>query len=811
MMLFLPGCGGCRKTPDADDQEKQQAEEKAKKKEKEKPPFEAQKPAVMPSNKDFAGSCKPGHWISVVWPDVKANREDFQGELYTETSDIRDQKLPLVAVPYQMTSRRPIALAKEQPKSLESSTWIPPRQDAVAMNLRLEAGGGFTAVQGSLLLRRMPSYQYHFIVLSKAAGRYEYLDKKLASIHLHRSALDADVGPKYYQVLTMSASRRPSLPSSALQWTSIAYILWDDFDAAQLDVDQQRALIDWLHWGGQIIISGPDALEQLRASFLRPYLPASVEKSRSFAAGEEHLAELQYWSGKVSRPPTPVRPWPGAVLKPADQAKCLTNTGELLIERQIGRGRIVVSAFRLTGPELIGWPGFDCFFNACLLRRPARIFADEQDSGNLRFRWDDGKGNSPLDAAKMTAVRYFVRDTGVEFKDYAKDIVAAQGAGGASRFSGSPAYSNNFGNNANQPIADDSSIEDEMAPIPFDKDVAPGLAAWNDFNPVAEAVRTALTNAAGITVPERRFIIWVVVGYLFVLVPANWLVFRFLRRVEWAWIAAPLIAIGCTLVVIQQAQLNIGFARSRNEIAIVEMQSGYSRAHVARYTALYTSLATRYEFRLDDPSGQILPFPGVSSPEQFRMQPFQSYGELVCRRADDTQLTGFSVGSNIADTIHSEAMTDFGGTVDMHSDSDGVLRVTNRTSHSLDDCRAIRGKSGGAELAIVGRLGPGASAPLTFKSYSRPEKAANDEDSQRSDPTGELSIDGIVMLATERQELRPAEVCLLARIVDEVPGLTVIPESRTQQKRQAALLVAHLAPGRLPNPEKDGKLIGSDQ
>ena len=64
---------------------------------------------------------------------------------------------------------------------------------------------------------------------------------------------------------------------------------------------------------------------------------------------------------------------------------------------------------------------------------------------------------------------------------------------------------------------------------------------------------------------------------------------------------------------IQQAQLNIGFARSQNEIAVVEMQPGYSRAHVARYTALYTSLATRYEFRLDDPGGQILPFPRVIS------------------------------------------------------------------------------------------------------------------------------------------------------------------------------------------------------
>ena len=56
------------------------------------------------------------------------------------------------------------------------------------MNFKLAAGGGGPAVmRTSMALQRMPSYRYYFVVLSKAAGRYEYLDKKLTSIHLHRS------------------------------------------------------------------------------------------------------------------------------------------------------------------------------------------------------------------------------------------------------------------------------------------------------------------------------------------------------------------------------------------------------------------------------------------------------------------------------------------------------------------------------------------------------------------------------------------------------------------------------------------------
>ena len=61
MMLCQRGCGGCRKTPEAEEQEKQQAEEKAKKKkEKEKEPFEARPPTVMPASGSPVGVVQAG-------------------------------------------------------------------------------------------------------------------------------------------------------------------------------------------------------------------------------------------------------------------------------------------------------------------------------------------------------------------------------------------------------------------------------------------------------------------------------------------------------------------------------------------------------------------------------------------------------------------------------------------------------------------------------------------------------------------------------------------------------------------------------
>ena len=45
-----------------------------------------------------------------------------------------------------------------------------------------------------------------------------------------------------------------------------------------LSLSQQQALLDWIHWGGQLIISGGagQSYSLLRESFLGPYLPADA-------------------------------------------------------------------------------------------------------------------------------------------------------------------------------------------------------------------------------------------------------------------------------------------------------------------------------------------------------------------------------------------------------------------------------------------------------------------------------------------------------------------------------------------------------
>ena len=68
-----------------------------------------------------------------------------------------------------------------------------------------------------------------------------------------------------------------------------------------------------------------------------------------------------------------------------------------------------------------------------------------------------------------------------------------------------------------------------------------------------------------------------------------------------------MLAVAWGVVVVWLAQLNIGFARAETEVAVLEVQRGFSRGHLTRYIALYSSLSTTYDVHFDDPSAFAQP------------------------------------------------------------------------------------------------------------------------------------------------------------------------------------------------------------
>ena len=105
----------------------------------------------------------------------------------------------------------------------------------------------------------MPSYQYHFVVLAKTPARYSYV-KTIDSVRVPfngETEMDSTEDTYHYVVVELGADQLDLLPDNPLTWTSIAYVLWDQVDPGDpFPADQKKALVDWLHWGGQLIISG---------------------------------------------------------------------------------------------------------------------------------------------------------------------------------------------------------------------------------------------------------------------------------------------------------------------------------------------------------------------------------------------------------------------------------------------------------------------------------------------------------------------------------------------------------------------------
>lgn len=780
MLVTLPGCGGCRKTPEQiqAEREKKEAERRAREREKKKPDLELGKLVSLPHGPGSqACPYKPGHWTTTSLT-AKANNFDLLGDLETTVVGPNGKPVGLPGMPYTSTGSREVGLPKGQVKRLESVWYAPPVGSDASVSTRVIARKGGRGVydQGHAL-KRMPSYQYHFVVLARWPQSYKFLEgldsvKNPLNLTVESSEGESNLG--YYRVHLLAAEKRTTLPPHALFWTSIAYLLWDDAEPGALRLEQRDALIDWLHWGGQLIVSGPDSLDALASSYLGPYLPATTTRTRELTAADwKELDDV--WTPKADARPgrrlAPVGAWSGIELDVHPDARAVPGTGGLLVERRVGRGRIVVSAFDLDGPELTSWPGFDGLFNACLLGRPPRSF--HEGDFEVQVNWAPGAGVARLDPRAVCKLRYFGRDTGKKF-------VAS-------------------------PRTEDDVLGGEDASV-SPPGTEPG--SWSDFNDVPNSAREALRTAARIEVPERMFVVWVVAVYLLILVPANWIVFRSIGRVEWAWAAAPVIAIVYTVVVIRLAHLDIGFARSLTEIAVVETQGDYPRAHVTRYTAMYTSLATTYDFYLEDPGAQVQPFP-KSNESDYDYLIGDKPARLQYRFGGDVRMRGYHVMSNATGMVHSEQMADLGGPIALEEAAGGGWQVVNQTAFTLHEAGVVRrDESGEVETAWVGTLEPEDGADLRF---SRPEKNAAgplwanrrsrspwtaEERDQR-----ELNFRNLVELAEHPDRLEPGDVTLVGWLDEEIPGLVIRPTA--PQSRRAALVVAHLRYGFGEDPRPD--------
>jgi hypothetical protein len=446
---------------------------------------------------------------------------------------------------------------------------------------------------------------------------------------------------------------------------------------------------------------------------------------------------------------------------------------------------------QLAERDLVNWQsGFQSLFNACILRRPPREYR-EGKFGGVTLAWADPKlADRRLDARLTTNMAYMARDLGVDTSYRFIEV------------DDSAAWQNQFGNTG------------EFGPI---REYRPpeqigGIGAWNDFSATADAARAALKEAAGVEVPNTSFVVLWLAAYLILLVPLNWLVFHALGRIEWAWIAAPIIAIAGAFVVIRQAQLDIGFVRAQTEIGLLELQPDYERGHLTRYTSLYTSLSTTYDLEFDSLTAVAAPFPSSRDESRFR-----GMSRSICdfHRYDKSRLTGVFVSSNTANLVHSEQMFPLEGAIRLgKSTVQNRPQIENRSKFHLKSVAVVQRPTredearGRTELVgtWIGELRPGESAAVSFASRvpaTKEKPAFTDERAaeERLQHSARLNLEPTFQLALDAKNIEPGEKRLVARIDEVLPGETVEPAA--SQVRGATLVVVHLEYAPRPDPEPD--------
>ncbi|MFW6125057.1 MAG: hypothetical protein ACOC46_02815, partial [Pirellulales bacterium] len=338
-------------------------------------------PSRIPDDNRLQAWLKPGHWTA-TFVAAEAKHRDVLAALELSAIDAEGRPLPLAARPYGLVVGRPAALARRHLKRLQSVLIVGDPGEPVRVRARLISRSEREPSAERLTpLGLMPSYQYHLVVLAGRPRPYRDLDR-LPSIRPPSDALVGPAGAAHYRVCLADPTRPASLPELAARWSSIAHVIWDDWPAGRLTGGQQQAMLDWLHFGGGLIVSGPGSLDRLRGSFLEPYLPARRTGPREF--GTEQLAALADWrevdGGRRLRLSQPIA---GVELELTDpvRARFLPRLGRMFAERRVGRGRVIVSAVPLSDPRLTRWPGWDDLVNACLLRRPPRRFSVNELGG----------------------------------------------------------------------------------------------------------------------------------------------------------------------------------------------------------------------------------------------------------------------------------------------------------------------------------------------------------------------------------------------------------------------------------------------
>lgn len=828
-LVSASGCSGCRPAD-----EKLSREELEKRAREQRDSLEMSNVVSLPADSETKVLyAKPGHWHETQ-QQFKSNREDMR--VVAVGSVARGNELaqiPGTNVVNEFTRRT--TLPKGQSKTIDLQYFVPysgKKQDpfsnaSTALKFRTELLSWplmtpILQAPSTMPANELKDHEFQLVAIGPQALSYEYLTVLDAIYWRGEEFMQEERTRSYYVTLVKPTDGNYSFPHSMLTMTAIAAIVWDDVSPDDLSENQQEALIDWIHWGGQLIVSGPSSWSRLQNSFLSPYLPATSANAAAFAT-EDFSSLSETWivedrAPRATMDPITIDGAPVGGLKfdLAGSGQWLPGTGELVAESQVGRGRIVLTGFPLREPRIYRWKYFSSFFSTGLLRRHPRVFRRSEADRSIAQYWTAPFDGAQHDARLHSNMRILTRDLPLSAVSggFSAEQRESLGMGGE-------AFEAVQENNINVPNFQTSGQDNSGQDMSSEMSQWGGRgAAWNDYSGLSFQALAALKAAAGIELPSRKTIIYLLAGYLLCLVPLNWLLFKLIGRLEYAWLAAPLMAMVGVAVVLKVARLDIGFARRTTEISVLEIQGDHSRGHLTQYLALYTSLSMNYAVDFPENGSVALPLGDISRSVRRAGDVTRNlrtnYGQ-----SEGVTLEPLTVYSNSTEMLHAEQMVALDGGLRLGNrgdDGSGAPALKNELGIDLLSTMVVRRTvSDSLEVAWIGDLDSGMSADLVYQPVSANRLWENWRDSPVTQPdvpeeiVGEgveenaLWIGGVLKELVRKTPLMRGQTRLFAYTNDRPSKLTVTPEEDQFDGR--CVVVAHLTPQTLGNVKPDVNIM----
>jgi hypothetical protein len=757
-----------------------------------RPPFEFFRSHVAPF--EVLPFVKAYHW-STLSLDLKANEDDYEGAL-------RSYPVRLVGMPHEVAYLREARLIKEQQARLPMQVMLtaPVPKEWPLDLIRPGALRPDASWQASLM--NLEPHQMLIMVLSKeTTSQFAAWNRMSAMIP---AQVENDGGEieklRYYRLVLPAEADKVLLSPHSLTWSTLSHVIWDGLAPDALSVSQQQAMLDWLHWGGQIIFIGGagQPFTLFRESFLGPYLPAEAT-GETVALSEDDLRPLaqayrppghppsandqaqpvpntteeaieRY--ARAYQPPAPIRPAPNrpvylSVLRPGPSSSTIplgdSSSRLLAVERRVGRGRITMLTINPNDPALLAWPGLDTLVRRVILRRPEEHVTGAGGFDGFQFH---APRRARLLGQDLTWYRITSRDAG----NFAGSIAE-------------PLQNPEPNRNPAPPGSDDGELE-----TPWNR--VAGVADWRDASRLPLLCRDLLKEASGISIPSPLFVLKVILAYLIAIVPLNWLVCRFLlNRREWAWMVVPLVALAFAVGVERVAARDMGYDTACDEVDLLEVHGDYPRAHLSRVASLYTTGRSKFTISYpNDPMAVILPLATGQSirSEDITSSAFQCYPVPA--------LVGLEVQPRSLAMYRAEQMLSLSGAIRLEGQEQD-RRVVNGTGLELRDAILIDlAGPGQRRERFLGTIPAGASVEIGGPDAAPPPEQVDAGPGPDANP----------LLRELRSTLEPreennGEIRLVAWVSGPIEGQVIEPA--VDRHRGFTAVLVHLRSGTAPSPD----------